>query len=214
MCDTEKERKKSEKLFKKAETVVEFMEIWSKFYLNEVCIPTYLDKFIGAEDNPEATIELGKKLEEITKRGVLAIDSQVNIPGNQKGYIYGYIPNKMADLVITNLNRYSGIVAFYSDIRDFRKENINVNEGLFVTYDALSEEIEKSVVNKKMLGKPYTTLGSSEVESLKFIREWLNDKLSKKIKAKNYKFFTVISPCFDSPPELVFDKLLEVLRNI
>jgi hypothetical protein len=209
MCD-DAEMKRSKKLLKSATTVVEFMEIWSGFFENKICIPFYGAKFIGASDNPEATIELGKKLKEINMRGFLTIDSQVNVPGNQKGYVSGYIPETMAHYVVSELNRYSGIVAFYSDVKEFGRDVM----GLYVTYDAFDDEIVKSAELKKMIGNPFTSLFASESDSLEEIREWMSDKVKKKIKAKKYKFLNVISPCFESPPEFVFDKVLEVLRSI
>jgi len=213
MCDNELDMEKSKEIFLKCKTVVEFMEIWSKFYENEICIPTYHSKFVGAEDNPQATRDLGKKLKEIARRGFLATDSQVNIPGNQKSYIVGYLPNKMAKLLSEELNRYSGIVAFYSDIKDFREEDEDVFEHLFVTYDANDDEILKSAKNNKMSGVPFTTIPSYE-GSFDTVREWMSKEVKKKINIGTYKYFVCISPCFDSEPEFLFDKVLEVLRSI
>lgn len=209
MCDTEKERHISKKIFQSAKTVVDFMNIWSKFYENKICIPTYLDKFIGSDDNPEATKELAEKLKEIARRGILAVDSQVGIPGNQKQYIIGFMPTKMADLVVTELNRYSGIVAFYSDI-----EEKETTKGLYVTYDALEEEIQESVKLNKMLGDPYSSIRGADVEAFNDIREWMGKEVKKKINKTRYSHFAIIAPCFTAPPEYIFDKLVEVLRKI
>ena len=171
MCDTNEEIALSKKIFKSANTVSEFMDLWSTFYENKICIPTYLSKFVGADDNPQATLELGKKLKEIAKRGFLAIDSQVGIPGYQKGYLVGFLPNSMIDIVIPNLNRYSGIIAFSLDI-------INAAaEGLFVTYDQDDNEIAESVVTKKMNGDPMTSVGTPD--SLESIREWMSKTVRK-----------------------------------
>ena len=209
MCDTEKERKISEKIFSKAKTVIEFMEIWSQFYENKICIPTYLDKFVGADDNPEASYELGKKLKEISQRGVLAVNSQVGIPGNQKQYIIGFMPTKMAEIVIRNINRYSGIVAFYGDI-----EEKDTTKGLYVTYDAFQDLIKTGAEEKEMYGDPYTHIMGADVDSFEQIREWMSKDVKKKINKKRYSHFVIIGPSFDDPPEYIFDKLVEVLRRI
>lgn len=212
MCDNISDMEKSKAVFLKCKTVVEFMETWSKFYENEICIPTYLSKFVGAEDNPQATYSLGKKLKEIARRGFLATNSQVNIAGNQKSYMVGYIPNKMAGLLARELNRYSGIVAFYNDIEDYDISK-NIHSGLYVTYDALDDEISESAKNKKMTGEPFSVIPAND-DSLDDIREWMSKEVKKKINKNTYKYFVCISACFDAEPEYLFDKVLEVLRAI
>jgi len=209
MCDTIKELEFSKNIFLNAKTVIEFMNLWSKFYENKICIPTYLSKFVGASDNPEATLELGLKLKEITQRGVLSVDSQVGIPGNQKQYIVGFMPTKMADIVITEINRYSGIVAFYGDI-----EEKDTTKGLYLTYDALDKRIEESVQVKKMLGEPYTHITGADESAFKSIRKWMSKSVKKKINKERYSHFVIMAPCFTAPPEYIFDKLVEVLREI
>lgn len=208
MCDTVKEMEESKEIFMKAKTVVEFMEIWSRFYENKICIPTYYSKFIGGPDNPQANIQLGHKLKEIAIRGFLAIDSQVGIPNEQKGYLIGFLPNTMVEMVVDNLNRYSGIISFYSNIKNFNGE---VCENLYVTYDP-TEAISSDA--NKMPGTPYTQIGRPDSDSFETIREWMSEKVKRKIKAKKYKYVVILAPCFDSPSEFVFDKLLEVLRCI
>jgi hypothetical protein len=212
MCDNDEDMKKSKLEFGKAETVVEFMELWSRFYENRICIPTYYSTFIdGSDKNEFATKELGMKLKEIARRGFLAIDSQITIPGEQKGYIVGYVSEKMADLLVKKLNRYSGIVAFYSDIKDFQED---VGVGLYVTYDQDEEEIKEAVIQKRMFGEPFTHVGNPDPDSFQMIREWMSKPVRNKMRADRYKYLIIVSPCHDSPPHLVFDKLLEVLRGI
>lgn len=209
MCDTIQEIEISKKIFLSAKTVVEFMDLWSKFYENKICIPTYLSKFIGAGDNPEASEELGKKFKEISKRGVLAIDSQVGIPGSQKQYITGYMSTNLADVVIPELNRYSGIVAFYGPIVE-----MDTTDGLYVTYDVDDEEKEEGAKIKKMLGEPFTSIRGADTYSFADIREWMSRPVKKKTKKDKYSHFVIIDPCFSDPSEYIFDKLLEVLRGI
>jgi hypothetical protein len=214
MCDDMDTREQSRKTFLEAKTMVDFMKLWSSFYENKICIPTYFASFIGGEDNEQATHELGLKFKEITRRGFLAVDSQLTIPGNQKGYIVGYLPNKMAELVTTELNRYSGIIAFSSDLKDYRKDNIDVAENFYITYDAIDETIVESAKIGKMLGEPFTNVGSVDLYPFELIREWMSKPLQKKFIPNKYKYITIVAPCFDSPAEYIFDKLLEVLRNI
>lgn len=211
MCDNEKNMENSKRQFLKAETVVEFMELWSRFYENGICIPTYLSTFLEGDDKNEfATKELGLKLKEIARRGFLAIDSQITIPGEQKGYIIGYVPEKMAILLAEELNRYSGIVAFYNDIKDFSED---VSAGLYVTYDRQEGEII-DVNSRKMPGSPFTSVGNTDSDSFEMIREWMSKPVKKKMTASRYKYFILISPCHDSPAHFVFDTLLAVLREI
>src|SRR5205809_947933 len=94
-------------------------------------------KFIFAQRKSE-TKELGLKLKEIARRGFLGLDSQITIPGYQKGYLVGYVSEKMASLLAEELNRFSGIVAFYSDVKEFKEI---FGESLYVTYDATDEEV-------------------------------------------------------------------------
>ena len=211
MCDNEADMEKSRREFLKAKTVVEFMELWSRFYENGICIPTYYSTFLeGGDKNVFATKELGLKLKEIARRGFLAIDSQITIPGEQKGYIIGYVPEKMAILLAEELNRYSGIVAFYNDIKDFSE---SVSAGLYVTYDREEGEII-DVKSRKMPGNPFTAVGNTDSQSFDMIREWMSKPVKKKMTHSRYKYFILISPCHDSPPHLVFDTLLTVLREI
>ena len=62
-CEDPKYIAESEKKFKNAKTIKEFLHLWSKFYNNEICIPTYLDVFVGGEDNEQATYEMGRKFQ-------------------------------------------------------------------------------------------------------------------------------------------------------
>ena len=169
MCDNDEDMERSRVEFLKAESVVEFMELWSRFYENGICIPTYLSTFLeGSDRNEFATRELGLKLKDIARRGFLATDSQITIPGEQKGYITGYVPEKMAQILAEELNRYSGIVAFYNDIKEFEE---SVSAGLYVTYDSTAEQVTEAVKLKKMLGEPFTSVGNTDPDSFEMIRE-------------------------------------------
>jgi hypothetical protein len=65
-----------------------------------------------------------------------------------------------------------------------------------------------------MLGEPFTNVGSVDLYPFELIREWMSKPLQKKFIPNKYKYITIVAPCFDSPREYIFDKLLEVLRNI
>lgn len=205
------DREESKKAFLKAKTQEDFLNLWSKFYENKIQIPTYFGNFIGDEDsdNPYADIELGLKFREITLRGVMAIDSQVNVPGYQKGYVIGYMPKKLCDYVIEKLNKYNCIVAFNCPIR----EGLGV-ENLYVTYDQTNEQIEKSAKRGKMYGPGFTNIGRSDESSLDFIREWMSPEVKKKINNERWDYFVITCPCFDASKNYHVDCLLHVLRNI
>ena len=208
-CESEKDRENSKKIFMKAKTVKKFMKQWGKFYRNKICIPTYLDKFVGEitsgdqsnHDNPQANFELGEKLYKISKIGILAVDSQVTIPGNQKGYITAFVHKNLAERLAQECNRYPDIVAFYNTLYD------KGSEGLYVTYDSLI------VKENKMVGTPYSQVGRVDTDSLDQIREWMSEPVKRVINKNNYVYFVMINPSFTSPPEYVFDVLLNVLTS-
>ena len=209
-CDSEKYQEESRKKFLKAKTVKKFMKEWAKFYKNKNCIPTYSSNFVGGEDNPEATFELGEKLYSIARKGILSVDSQVTIPGSQKGYILSFVHKDLASRLAEELNRYTDIVAYYNYIGKEDKME-NGEQSLYVTYDALDPIIEQGAKEGKMLGKPYTRLGFIDGESLEMIQEWMSEPVKRIINRNNYVYFVIINPSFSSPPEYVFDVLLKVL---
>lgn len=206
-CSSEKVQEESRKKFLKAQTVKKFMREWADFYKNKICIPTYLDKFVGARDNPEATFELGEKLYTIARKGILAVDSQVTIPGFQKGYIVSFVHKDLADRLAEECNRYSDIVAYYNLLE---KEEEG-GQSLYVTYDALNPEIKQGAKEGKMLGEAYTQVGFIDKDSLEDIREWMSEPVKQVINRDNYVYFVIINPSFSSQPEYVFDVLLKIL---
>ena len=174
----------------------QFLHLWELFYSNEICIPGYYGSFVDEDgDNPEATFELGNKFKEINRHRVICFDSQVGIVGNQKGYVTAYVPKIMAEPLSQELNRYSGIVAFYSEKQD--NDSI-INEGLYVTYDNSEEEKDR-----RTLGKPFTQVGRIDFSSMEFIQEWLSKSMRKVISEWNYYQLTIVAPCFDSPSEYI-----------
>lgn len=49
--------------FMSVTTIDEFLELWSRFYDNEVFIPTYGDRFINLDgDNPHADKDVSRKV--------------------------------------------------------------------------------------------------------------------------------------------------------
>lgn len=71
-CTKDKDRNISKDKFNKVKKLNQFIELWSGFYDNKICIPTYMDNFVGAEDNPDATMEMGRKFQEIVSYGIIS----------------------------------------------------------------------------------------------------------------------------------------------
>ena len=212
-CENKIDIEKSRKLFKKANTVLKFLEVWSSFYENEVCIPTYLSTFISTgedHDNPQANLKLGEKLKQITLAGIIPFDSQVTISGEQKGYMLAYVPKSIADTLTEELNRYSGIVAYYTTL-DTKEGGA---QGLFATYDGTKEEGKEGAKLGKLFGNPMTNIGSTDFGTLESIREWMSKPVKKFINSKNYVFLCVIAPDFSRNAEFVFDCVLNVVKEI
>ena len=59
----EEEIEESYQTFLYCNNLEEFLSLWSSFYENKIYVPRYLSKFVGAEDNPEATFEMGEKFQ-------------------------------------------------------------------------------------------------------------------------------------------------------
>ena len=78
-----------------------------------------------------------------------------------------------------------------------------------MTYD--SEHVSEG---RRMSGNPFTAVGNTDSDSFEMIREWMSKPVKKKMTPSRSKYFVLISPCHDSPPHLVFDTLLAVLREI
>ncbi len=188
--------------FKQVETLEQFLDLWSEFYLNKICIPSYYATFVGSPDNPRATFELGKKLIDITKIGVIPYDSQLTISGYQKGYIMAYIPEIIAESLSEELNRHDNIIAFTTDL------HYNGVDNLFVTYNINDENKLKGV-----------TKISADVDTLEYyhcsIHSWISDgKLKQILNHHNYVSLTLVNPSFSSHTEYVYDVLLSSINNI
>lgn len=179
----------------------EFLSLWASFYENEVYIPGYLSKFVAAGDNPEATFEMGKKFQEITKCGVICTSSQVTILGKQKGYITAFINQSIRKELVEDLNRYSGIVAFTSKIF-YKQDCYEGHDSIYVTYDK----------NCKGYSRVHAGDGG-DYGSYSFIRKYLNNAMCKIFNSEDYCFLTIINPSYESSPEYCIDVLLECLKE-
>lgn len=211
-CENQRDIEKSRKIFRDAKNVKQFLQVWSSFYENVVCIPTYLSTFVSDKedhDNIHATLKLGEKLKEITMAGIIPFDSQVTIPGEQKGYMLAYVPLNMAEKLTVELNRYSGIVAYYT----INSEKLHDAEGLYVTYDGTDKEFKQGAKIGKLLGEPMTNIGKSDFTTLESIREWMSKPVRKIISHKNYAFLCVIAPDFYASSEFIFDCILNVVKK-
>lgn len=209
-CGEDKDQKKSQELFSRANTVPEFLALWAKFYSNEICTPGYLDNFIGGEDNPQADDKIGAKFQTITSYGVIAHDFQTNsLEDGQKAYVTAFVPNELAGQIATYINRYPGYIALYRDIED--KFNI---KGVYTTYDPEDENVkELSKRTGVLFGTPYTSLDYAGGEEFDSIREWLNKKLKKIINQKNYKIITIIDTMPREAPDRILDMIIYALTD-
>jgi len=199
-------RKESKLLFKKCQTLDEFLELWSMFYENKIWLPYMYGLFVGSTDNPQATFNMGEKFKQMTQKGIIVHSSQVTIPYIQKGYINAYVPRKIIGDICIQLNRYNNIIAYANDLNS----EDDINYYLYVTY----EQHPKEVPSKLMVGKERTHVGGIDYTVMYSIHKWINQELSETIKSNNYVELTVINPCFDSNPEYVIDVLLEVINTI
>lgn len=210
-CSDSAVRNEMKNIFKDIDTVDEFLYVWSLFYENKVCTPTYFDIFSGniSGDNQHVTYLTGQKFKNITLKGIIPVDSQVtNINDGQKGYIHAYVSNKIIKKLTTDLNRYDNIVAFNYNL-------LNTDEvcarDLYVTYQ--ESEIPTNQTNL-FAGSAYTNAGLIDKGTLHQILKWANNTLKKEINHENYSMLVIINPNFNSPSEYIIDVLLEVANNL
>ena len=208
-CSKEKDRNISRDKFNKVKTFQGFIDLWSKFYTNEICIPTYLDNFVGAGDNPDATIEMGKKFQEIVSYGIIPHNFQTNsLEDTQKAYVDMYVPNELASVIAEYINRYPGYVSFWQDIKD----EFTLGD-LVVTYDPTEEERKNSVKKGVFFGDPFSRLGYAGQDDFDFISEWLSKKAKKIINKDNFKQVTVIDTIPTAKSDRILDVILYALRD-
>jgi hypothetical protein len=208
-CEQEKYRQMSRSKFQKVRSYTEFLEIWSSFYQNRICIPTYFDTFVGAEDNPQATQEIGDKFREIVKHGVIPYDFQTNLPGIQKEYITAFVPTDLIQNLSIYINRYPGYIAFGQTLK-----STDYIQDLYVTYDATDIEIKKSIQTGVFLGDPFTLIGYNGVDEFSYIQEWLDsDFVTKTFNPKHFGHITIIDTEPSAPKERVVDTLLAALKD-
>ena len=201
--------KESKKAFHKVKNLKQFKKLWSKFYTNEICIPTYLDNFVGGEDNPQATIEMGKKFQEIVSYGIIPDDFQTNsLKDTQKAYVDMFVPNNLANVLTSYINRYPGYVAFWQHI-----SNDDSIKGLYVTYDPTEKDTEMSLKTNVFFGDPYSHLGYGGEGTFESIQEWLNNNAKKHINKNNFKHMVVIDTMFNEKPDRILDIILYALRD-
>ncbi len=172
-CGSEEDRRASKEKFFECTTDEEFFLTWSRFYLNEVCIPTYYDVFTGAEDNPQANAELAQLFVDITLMQCIVTNSQVSIRNRQKAYINCYVPDDISRPLYVELNRYEGISAILNNsLADEADDGLQLP---YVTYNNWNDES-----GEIMKGSAYTHLATGALE-LGSIREWLNPRMRKRI---------------------------------
>lgn len=102
---------------------------WALFYLGHACVPTYVDTFVGAVDNPDATQEHAMRFANITlQHYILPTNWQPYMPGSQREYLNYVAIEDEARMHVEWLNQKEGIVAFAS------KNNVS-SIGPYVTYE-------------------------------------------------------------------------------
>jgi hypothetical protein len=208
-CDDEDTRYQSYLEFYNANTLQQFLFLYAKFYSNQICTPFYFGSFVNSEegDNPQATFELGQKFKQITYKGVLVVNSQVTMPYQQKAYIISYVPINMAIPLVSELNRYNGIIAFFYNLNEQQRGA----RGLYVTYD--NDENLNEMFNFTT-GEPYSHVGSVDKTALIYIQKWLNPAMKKIINDKTYYQLTIIDANYNSQETHLVDVLLDVLNYI
>ena len=186
-CTESKSYQISKSLFKNITSYREFLNLWSKFYQNKICIPTYLDNFYGAEDNPDINSKIISKFIRITKLGVIPIDYQNGSPESQKAYVALFAPNTIASMISEYINRYPGFVAFVQQI-----DSNSHPTDLYVTYDGTKKVLDNSAKKGVFLGDPFTSVGNSLNDMLEFIQEWLSPHMKTIINHNRFKTVTII----------------------
>jgi len=203
-CESQEGHTKSKEIFSQAKTYSQFLDLWSKFYINEICIPTYFASFIGDNDNKYATIEMGKKFQTITKYGLIPVNFQTNsLKSGQKAYVNLYATETVSSIITEYINRYPGFVAFYQDVNGESCVN-----GLFVTYDPDKEQRKKTMKTGVFFGDPFSHMGTKS-EDIDTIREWLTLPLLNVITNENFKEVIII----DTIPTEKSDRILDLLLN-
>ena len=196
-CEDPETRRDDKRKFKKCSTMEEFLSLWSLFYENKICIPGYYGSFIGATDNPEATFDLGKKFQFITKKGILVHSSQVTIPQKQKGYISAYVPNTIIRKLTKDLNMFNNIVAFNYALNEY--EDQEGARDLFVTIKDGVNTTHVSELNKT---------------TIYFIHKWMDIKLRRIFNTCDYGHLVIVNPSYESDPEYVIDVLCQTITKL
>jgi len=191
--------------FQNAKTLKDYLLLYSLFYLNEICINNYSDTFINPKgDNPLANEELGKKFKNITLMGIISFDSQLTIPGQQKGYISAYVPDDLAQKLAVDLNRYDNIIAFTTWIT-----GEHCIREMYVTYDATKDIILQGAKQNKLLGDPETFIRSPDDRAYSFMQEWMSDEVKKQFNPETHVILNVIATSIHAPQHYVVDVLLK-----
>lgn len=209
-CDPDTEdRKTSERTFKRIKAPSKFFDAWSKFYVNEICIPTYFGTFVGGTDNPQASFEIGHKFQQITKYGIIPYDFQVNsLEDGQKAYLNMFVPSDLARYLTLYINRYPGYVAYWQYIGD----HVGTYD-LAVTYQATPAEKEVTIKNGILLGEDSTWVGNAGSDDFETIQTWLTNRVKKDINVDNYRQVTIIDTLPGERQDRILDVTLTALND-
>lgn len=183
-----------------AETFEEWLDVYSKVYDNLYRAPFYGSYFRNNSDgtNDEETGELFKIL---TKRGIICVNSQKNIPGCQKAYIDAYVREKKAREIYQEINRFDGICCFWTHVN--RKE---ADGSIPVTY---TEEPEPG--STIMKGKIYTRMHfSSDWDTFETLREHMSEDVADEFSPQNFVYLACICTMTSFESNYLLKKLVEV----
>lgn len=207
------DREQSRETFGKATSWEKFLELWCKFYSNEICIPAYYGKFIdGKGDNSKANEALGKIFQDITRNDLVCVDSQVSVKGEQKAYCVGYTFHHIARPLFIELNRHEGISAILLDLNATKSEHSPFFP--FVTYSDWNQDRKRCEAGNRMLGNAYTHLGIGFENDTDDISEWLSDDMKEIIEESNMCQLLIWDACTSSQEFHLFEVISSSLNRV
>lgn len=195
-------REISRKLFLKAKTWKELVQLWVQFYANAICLPTYGSTWVGPDSgNSLATFEIGKRLANISLKSGLLFDDgqQASSSRQQREYLSGFTIASYEPVIrkiCEKMNQISGMVAFYW-VEDYFKQYKgiidldNAIQGLYVTYDNYDkiESLDDSWIGVASTHMPNTNEGPYSLfkdESWPGYKPWLNNTFGKQLKEEGF----------------------------
>ena len=120
----------SQQQFRKARSWREWVDLWTRFYADRMCLPAYSGVWTGRDDSPgevsttfeggdyQKMLDTGKRLAQLSRAtGLLFDDGQAGDSKlAQRQYLTGFAPARFQPVlhaVSEEINRIPGLVAFY-----------------------------------------------------------------------------------------------------